>query len=154
MNKLKLYVCCIFTFMFFNFNTFSEEIKKTYLKIEADQLIIKQTPLISEFIGNVYAFDDTNYFWGDKMVIYYDENKKIKLIELESNIKIKRTNEEATGNFALYKPQDEIIEIVGDVVVIKDKNYLYGEKITIDLISSTSIITSNKNKQVSVKIVQ
>ena len=140
--------------MFFNFNTFSEEIEKTYLKIEADQLIIKQTPLISEFIGNVYAFDDTNYFWGDKMVIYYDENKKIKLIELESNIKIKRTNEEATGNFALYKPQDEIIEIVGDVVVIKDKNYLYGEKITIDLISSTSIITSNKNKQVSVKIVQ
>ena len=154
MNKLKLYVSCIFTFMFFNFNTFSEEIEKTYLKIEADQLIIKQTPLISEFIGNVYAFDDTNYFWGDKMVIYYDENKKIKLIKLESNIKIKRTNEEATGNLALYKPKDEIIEIVGDVVVIKDKNYLYGEKITIDLISSTSIITSNKNKQVSVKIVQ
>jgi lipopolysaccharide export system protein LptA len=74
------------------------------------------------------------------MIIYYDENKKIKLINLEENVRIKTINEEAAGNFASYNPKNEIIEIIGDVVVFKDKNVLYGDKLTIDLFSSTSII--------------
>ena len=88
------------------------------------------------------------------MIIYYDENKKIKLINLENNVRIKRINEEATGNFASYSPKNEIIEIIGDVVVFKDKNVLYGDKLTIDLISSTSIIIGAEDEQVSVKIAQ
>ena len=88
------------------------------------------------------------------MIIHYDANKKIELINLEKNVKVKRINEEANGNFATYNPKTETIEIIGDVIVFKDKNILYGEKLTIDLISSTSIITGNDDKQVSVKIVQ
>jgi lipopolysaccharide export system protein LptA len=53
-----------------------------------------------------------------------------------------------------YSPKNEIIEIIGDVVVFKDKNFLYGDKLTIDLISSTSIIMGTEDKQVSVKIAQ
>ena len=88
------------------------------------------------------------------MIIYYDENKKINLINLEENVRIKRINEEATGNFASYNPKKEIIEIIGDVVVYKDKNVVHGDKLTIDLISSTSIIMGTRDKQVSVKIAQ
>ena len=154
MNKLKVIKFYILIFFFLNINALSEETDKTYINIDADQLITKQNPLQSEFIGNVYANDEDNHFWGDKMIIYYDENKKIKLINLEKNVRIKRINEEATGNFASYNPKNEIIEIIGDVVVFKDKNVLYGDKLTIDLISSTSIIMGTKEKQVSVKIAQ
>ena len=144
----------ILIFFFFNVYAFSEELNKTYINIEADQLITKQNPLQSEFNGNVYANDDVNHFWGDKMIIYYDEKKEIELINLEENVKIKRINEEATGNFASYDPKNEIIEIIGDVVVYKDESVLYGEKLTVDLISSTSIIMGTKDKQVSVNIAQ
>ena len=154
MNKFKLIKFNILIFFFFNINAFSDESSKTYINIDADKLITKQNPLKSEFIGNVYANDEVNQFWGDKMIIYYDENKKIKLINLEENVRIKRINEEATGNFASYNPKKEIIEIIGDVVVFKDKNVLYGDKLTIDLISSTSIIIGSENRQVSVKIAQ
>ena len=88
------------------------------------------------------------------MIIEYDDNNKVKLITLKNSVKIKRINEEANGNFASYNPKTDTIEIIGDVIVLKDKNILYGEKLTIDLISSTSIITGNDDKQVSVKIVQ
>ncbi len=154
MNKFKVIKFYVLIFFFFNINTFSEEADKTYINIDADQLITQQDLLKSEFIGNVYAHDEDNHFWGDKMIIYYDENKKIKLINLEENVRIKRINEEATGNFASYNPKKEIIEIIGDVVVYKDKNILYGDKLTIDLISSTSIIIGTRDKQVSVKIAQ
>ena len=88
------------------------------------------------------------------MIIYYDKNKKIELIKLEENVRIKRINEEVTGNFATYSPKKEIIEIIDDVVIYKDKNVLYGDKLTIDLITSTSIIMGTEDKQVSVKITQ
>ena len=135
-------------------NAFSEDDSKTYINIDADQLITRQNPLKSEFIGNVYANDEDNHFWGDKMIIYYDKNKKIELIKLEENVRIKRINEEVTGNFATYSPKKEIIEIIDDVVIYKDKNVLYGDKLTIDLITSTSIIMGTEDKQVSVKITQ
>ena len=154
MNKFKVIKFYVLIFFFFNINTFSEEADKTYINIDADQLITQQDLLKSEFIGNVYAHDEDNHFWGDKMIIYYDENKKIKLINLEENVRIKRINEEATGNFASYSPKNEMIEIIGDVVVFRDKNILYGDKLTIDLISSTSIIIGTIDKQVSVKIAQ
>ena len=154
MNKFKLIKFNILVFFFFNMNAFSDESSKTYINIDADKLITKHNPLKSEFIGNVYANDEANHFWGDKMIIYYDENKKIKLINLEENVRFKRINEEVTGNFASYNTKKEIIEITGDVVVFKEKNVLYGDKLTIDLISSTSIIMSSEDKQVSVKIAQ
>ena len=154
MNKFKVIKFYVLIFFFFNNNAFSEETDKTYIYIDADQLITQQDPPKSEFIGNVYANDEDNHFWGDKMIIYYDENKKIELINLEVNVRIKRVNEEATGNFATYSPKKEIIEIIGDVVIYKDENVLYGDKLTIDLISSTSIIMGTKDKQVSVKITQ
>ena len=154
MNKFKVFAFYILIFFFFNINAFSEESNKAYINIEADQLITKQNLLKSEFNGNVYANDGVNHFWGDKMTIYYDEKKEIKLINLKENVKIKSINEEATGNFASYDPKNELIEIIGDVIVYKDKNVLYGDKLTIDLISSTSIIKGTKDKQVSVKIAQ
>ena len=120
MNKFKLIKIYILIVFFLNMNAFSEEARKTYININADQLITRQNPLKSEFIGNVYANDEVNHFWGDKMIIYYDENKKIKLINLEENVRFKRINEEVTGNFASYNPKKEIIEIIGDVVVFKE----------------------------------
>ena len=154
MNKLKVIKFYILIFFFLNINALSEETDKTYINIDADQLITKQNPLQSEFIGNVYANDEDNHFWGDKMIIYYDKNKKIELIKLEENVRIKRISEEVTGNFATYSPKKEIIEIIDDVVIYKDKNVLYGDKLTIDLITSTSIIMGTEDKQVSVKITQ
>lgn len=154
MNKTQLYIVYLLIFIFHNIYAFSQESKKNIINIEADQLIATRSPLKSEFIGNVYATDLVNFFWGDKMIINYDENKKIELIELEKNVKVKRINEEATGNFASYNPKTEIIEIIGNVIVFNDKNVLYGEKLIIDLISSTSIITGKKEKQVSVKIIK
>ena len=70
MSSIKFSASYLLISIFFlSITAFGEEDKKPYIYIEADKLINKQEILVSEFIGNVYANDGENYFWGDKMII-------------------------------------------------------------------------------------
>ena len=135
-----------------NTNVFSSEKDESYFYIDSDKLIITENPLISEFIGNAYARNELHHFWGDRILIYYDNNKKIKLITIINNVKIKRPNEEIFGDKAMYDVKLEKIKISGNVLVISDGNVLNGNELIVDLINSSSIIEGNNEKQVSVKV--
>ncbi len=154
MNKFKLIIFYLLLLIFLNVNSYSEENKASFIDIESDKLINNQDPLLSVFIGNVYANDQINHLWGDHMSIKYTKEKKIELITIEKNVRVIRPHEEVTGNLAFYYLKDEIIKVIGNVTVKKDGNLLKGEKLIIDLISSTSIITGNKNKQVSITVIK
>ena len=138
--------------IFLNTNVFSEEKNDTYFYIDSDKLIIKENPLISEFIGNAYARNSENHFWGNKILINYDNDKKIELITIIRSVKIVRPNEEIFGDKAIYDPKLEKIKISGNVSIIQDGNILSGSELIVDLINSTSIIVGNNGKQVSVKV--
>ena len=135
-----------------NSNAISKEENNSYFNINSDKLIIRDNPLSSEFIGNVYARNDVNHFWGDKILIDYDDNKKIEIITIIGSVIIKRLNEEVTGDKAVYNLKSEKIKVSGDVMAIKDGNILNGNELIVDLINSTSIIKGDMNKQVSVKV--
>ena len=147
-------VICLIFIIFLNTNAYSGEKNNSYFHIDADKLIIKENPLISEFIGNTYARNDVYQFWGDRILIDYDINKKIKLITIIDNVKIIRPNEEIFGDKAIYDLKLEKIKISGNVSIIKEGNVLNGAKLTVDLINSTSIIEGNSDNQVSVKVIK
>ena len=137
-----------------NSNAFGDEKNDNYFFIDSDKLIIFDNPLISEFVGNAYARDTTNHFWGDKIIIDYDINNKIKLITVIGNVKIKLPYEVATGDKAIYNLKSEQIKINGNITIKKNVNILKGDELIVDLLTSTSIINSNEDKQVSVKIIE
>jgi len=140
--------------VFLSSNTFSDEINNSYFYINSDKLIIQDNLFMSEFIGNAYARNGINHFWGDKILINYDNNKKIKIITIIGNVKIKRFNEEVVGDKAVYSLESEKIKINGNVTVIKDGNILNGNELLVDLINSTSTIKGNVDKQVSAKVIE
>ncbi|MDA9651470.1 hypothetical protein N9T16_02150 [Pelagibacteraceae bacterium] len=145
----------IFIFIFLiNSYALSNENKVTYLEIESDKLIIKENPLLSEFIGNVYVKNEINQFWGNKIIVEYDDTKKIRFISIIGDVVIVRPNERITGNKAFYNLKLEKIKINGNVSVSKNDDILHGDELLVDLISSISIIKGNKNKRVSVKIAE
>jgi lipopolysaccharide transport protein LptA len=142
-------------FLFFlSSNLLGDESKISYIEIESDELIIRENLLLSEFVGNVYAKNDVNHFWGDKIIINYSTNKKIELITIIGNVIIKRLGEKLTGDKAIYNLPLNKITVNGNVSIIRDKNMLNGDELIIDLITSTSIIKANKNKQVSAKVIK
>ena len=140
-------------FIFLNTNVFSSEKNVSYFYVDSDKLIIKENPLTSEFIGNAYARNDMYHFWGDKIFVDYDNDKKIKLITIIKNVRIIRPNEEIFGDKAIYDLKLEKIKIIGNVTIIKNGNVLNGSEIVVDLINSISIIEGSIDKQVSVKVV-
>ena len=142
----------LFFVVFLNTYVYSNEKDNTFFYVDSDKLIIKENPLISEFIGNAYARNNMYHFWGDKILVNYDENKKIKLITIIENVKIIRPDEDIFADKAIYDLKLEKIKISGNVKVVRDGNILNGNELIVDLIDSTSIIQGNKDKQVSIKV--
>ena len=147
----KIYLIIL---IFFNSNVLSAEENISYLEIESDELIITENPLVSEFIGNVYAKNEENELWGDTILVNYDNDKKIHLITAVGNVIIEREEERIKGDKAIYNLKSEKIIISGDVSVFKDDNILNGSELTIDLITSISIIKGSNKKQVSAKVIE
>ena len=147
----KIYLIIL---IFFNSYVLSAEENISYLEIESDELIITQNPLVSEFIGNVYVKNEDNQFWGDTILVNYDNDKKINLITAVGNVIIEREEEKIIGDKAIYNLKSEKIIISGDVSVFRDGNILNGSELTMDLITSISIIKGSNKKQVSAKVIE
>ena len=147
----KIYLIIL---IFFNSYVLSAEENISYLEIESDELIITENPLVSKFIGNVYAKNEENQFWGDTILINYNNDKKINLITAVGNVIIEREEEKVMGDKAIYNLKSEKIIISGDVSVYRDGNILNGNELTIDLMTSISIIKGSNKKQVSAKVIQ
>ena len=134
--------------------TLSAEEDISYLEIASDKLIITENPLVSEFIGNVYAKNEDNQIWGNTILVNYDNDKKINLITAVGNVIVERQEEKIIGDKAVYNLKSEKIIISGDVSVFRDGNILNGSELTIDLITSISIIKGSNKKQVSAKVIE
>jgi len=147
----KIYLIIL---IFFNSYVLSAEENISYLEIESDELIITENPLVSKFIGNVYAKNEENQFWGDTILINYNNDKKINLITAVGNVIIEREEEKVMGDKAIYNLKLEKIIISGDVSVFRDGNILNGNELTIDLMTSISIIKGSNKKQVSAKVIE
>ena len=147
----KIYLIIL---IFFNSYVLSAEENISYLEIESDELIITENPLVSKFIGNVYAKNEENQFWGDTILINYNNDKKINLITAVGNVIIEREEEKIIGDKAIYNLKSEKIIISGDVSVFRDGNILNGNELTIDLMTSISIIKGSNKKQVSAKVIE
>ena len=147
----KIYLIIL---IFFNSYVLSAEENISYLEIESDELIITENPLVSKFIGNVYAKNEENQFWGDTILINYNNDKKINLITAIGNVIIEREEEKVMGDKAIYNLKLEKIIISGDVSVFRDGNILNGNELTIDLMTSISIIKGSNKKQVSAKVIE
>ena len=147
----KIYLIIL---IFFNSYVLSAKENISYLEIESDELIITENPLVSKFIGNVYAKNEENQFWGDTILINYNNDKKINLITAVGNVIIEREEEKVMGDKAIYNLKSEKIIISGDVSVFRDGNILNGNELTIDLMTSISIIKGSNKKQVSAKVIE
>ena len=149
MRKVYLIILILITS-----HTLSAEEDISYLEIASDKLIITENPLVSEFIGNVYAKNEDNQIWGNTILVNYDNDKKINLITAVGNVIVERQEEKIIGDKAVYNLKSEKIIISGDVSVFRDGNILNGSELTMDLITSISIIKGSNKKQVSAKVIE
>ena len=149
MNRMNKFILCLLIFLIsFLKISFSDEIM-----IESEELIITNEPLTTTFIGNVYAFDNEIKLWSDKILILYTETEsQIDQIKSFGNTKLVRENQEIISENMTYFVIDKKIYAKGNITLTQDENVMKGNELSVDLVKSTSIMKSNLNNKVTVKI--
>ena len=146
----KFFFIKILSFIFLVSSNFSYA---DTLKISSKKLEVLRKEGLSVFTGNVYAVDKTMKIWSEKLSVLYDDKiEKIKEIIAEENVKIIRDDLEAYGDYSSYKPKINEMFLSGNITVIQDNNRVQCDQLSIDLDSSTSIMTANNGNKVRVKI--
>ena len=123
------------------------------IKITSEKLNIYRDNNVSVFTGKVYAEDNKVKLWSDKISIFYDETEKsVYEIVAENSVKIIVNGVTAYGNFSRYQVDNEELLLEGDVVVIEKDNKIQSDQLILDLVNSTSIMTSKSNSRVTAQI--
>ena len=63
-----------------------------------------------------------------------------------------RENQEIISENITYFVIDKKIYAKGDIILTQDENVMKGNELSVDLVKSTSIMKSNQNNKVTVKI--
>ena len=144
----KFFLCLFISLILFLKISYSDEIL-----IESEELVITNEPLTTTFIGDVYAFDNEIKLWSDKILILYTETEsQIDQIKCFGNSKLVRENQEIISENITYFAIDKKIYAKGDITLTQDENVMKGNELSVDLVKSTSIMKSNQNNKVTVKI--
>ena len=101
-------------------NSYSNELKITSEKLEVDR-----ENKITVFLGDVYAYNKDIKIWSEKLIVKFDINEnEIRQLNAENSVKIIKEEITATGDIGLYYPKSEILNLLGNVEVIENNNYV------------------------------
>ena len=128
-------------------NSYSNE-----LKITSENLEVDRENKITVFLGNVYAYNNDIKIWSEKLIVKFDKDNEIEQLNAENSVKIIKEEITATGDIGLYYPKSEILNLLGNVEVIENNNYVKCDELYLDIKNSTSIMRSNSSNRVEAYI--
>ena len=119
------------------------------LKITSENLEVDRENRISVFSGDVYAHNKDIRIWSEELIVIFDNTEnEIKQLNAEKSVKIIKEEITATGDIGVYYPKSEILNLLGNVEVIENNNYIKCDELYLDIKNSTSIMKSNSSKRV------
>ena len=129
-------------------NSYSNE-----LKITSENLEVDRENKITVFLGDVYAYNKDIKIWSEKLTVkFYNNENEIEQLNAENSVKIIKEEITATGDIGLYYPKSEILNLLGNVEVIENNNYVKCDELYLDIKNSTSIMKSNSPNRVEANI--
>jgi lipopolysaccharide transport protein LptA len=119
------------------------------LKITSENLKVDRENKISIFSGDVHAHNQDIRIWSEELTVIFDDTEnKVKQLNAVKSVKIIKEEITATGDIGVYYPESEILNLLGNVEVIENNNYIKCDELYLDIKNSTSIMKSNSTKRV------
>ena len=108
--------------------------KQDTLSITADSIEMAMDKHIVTLDGNVLVADSEMQLSAKKMVVFLDDENKLRNIEAIDDVSVRRltTLESATGDKGFYDAAKNIVTLTGNCVLNKDKNTANGKQVIWD----------------------
>jgi len=131
---------------------FAEELKITSQKFRYDS-----NKMSSVFIGNVHAQKGSDNIYADKLIVYFNKEKKPIKLEALGNVKFKLSMDknstyEGKCNQLFYFIKSGDLLLIGNAFIkkIQTNESISGEKIKINRITKNVEVIGSKNKPVNI----
>lgn len=110
------------------------------VKITADQFVIDETANVATFTGNAIVTRKTLTVWAPKVVVDYGEGgpSDINSFVASGGVRIKTSEQDVTGDRAIYDPNTEKLRVTGNVMVINASSTVGGPDMIVDLRTETT----------------
>ncbi len=120
------------------------------IEITSRELEVRQQEQIAIFTGNVVAQQGELLLRADRLVVRYTEDEeqaaaqgtKITRIDAEGNVFLSSPNETAHGRSGVYDVVNEVVTMIGNVIVTQGDNVIRGERMVLDLATGRSRMES------------
>ncbi|HWA20369.1 MAG TPA: lipopolysaccharide transport periplasmic protein LptA [Devosia sp.] len=123
----------------------------TPVKITADQFTVTESKQQATFTGNVVVIRGTMTVWAPKVVVDYGEGgpSNIEKFVATGGVRIKTSDQDATGSRAEYSPKTQILRLSGDVTVTNASGTLKGPELVLDLANNISTFSGSGGGRVT-----
>jgi len=121
------------------------------VKITADKFVVDDEANIATFTGNVVVIRKDMTVWAPKVVVDYGEDgpSDIKSFVATGGVRIKTTEQDATGDKAIYDPKKQTLKLTGNVMVVNVSSTVGGPDLLLDLKANTTVFTGSKTGRVT-----
>ncbi len=146
---LKYFLYFVVINLIFSLNASANE-----LRINSNVLEVDRNSKISIFSGDVHAYNEDIKIWSKKIIIKFKNNEKeIEELNAEKRVKIINQGITATGEIAVYNPDENILNMYGNVEVLENNNFVKCDELFLDIKNSISIMRSSSPKRVEAFII-
>jgi lipopolysaccharide export system protein LptA len=124
------------------------------VKIQAASLEVREKEKIAMFAGDVHVINGDTEMRCRSLTVFYDDdpraramkaaepgpggNRQIRRIEAKGGVRVVQKDHHATGDSATFNMRENMVVLVGNVVVTRGADILRGQRLTVDLDSGVS----------------
>jgi lipopolysaccharide export system protein LptA len=118
--------------------------KKSPVEINAKSMIAENKKNIITFEGSVVAKKDSASLFSDRMVVHYDNERKIEKIFAYEKVKLIEDDKEITADEAVYLAAEDTVVFTGNPVFRQGANTVAGTKITYFIKGERSVVENSR----------
>ena len=114
------------------------------IEMTANNLSIIQSSNSAIFEGSAYVAQGSLRLSADKIEVIYDqETNEVTTIEATGNVLFTNGEDIAEAKNAIYKTNDGLLEMTGDVILIQGKSTISGDALEMNILENTANFSGN-----------
>ncbi len=121
------------------------------VEITADVFTVEESAREAVFTGNVVVVHPNVTVWAPKVVATYGEagTTDIRTFVATGGVRLKTSEQEATGDQAVFTPGDQLLRLTGNVVVINAGGRVASTELVVNLATDVSTFTGGNGGRVT-----